>query len=191
MKTLGSPAAPTLEPLAANAHHRSLDLVEVTSWSEERLEEAMTSHAGPEPSAIEGWEWNGYNVRFVTRLLGFRKFKKGFVRTAGCDALRGYNVKVVQNGGPLDPWVPQRDRSGQPIHHGFYDVRPPRAPDDHYPRSLLITYAGRNPAWDPSGLLRDYLVALGPDTLLGKAYGAVAGSRVSLGYFVLQRANRV
>ncbi len=165
----------------------ALDLIEVVTWSPERLEASLRCAHGPDPDLIAGWEWNGYNVPFVTRLLGFRKFKKGFL-PAG-DLLCGYNVKVQQQGGPLDSWVPVHDASGKPVHHGFFDVHTPVAPDDAYPNALLIDYdCGRNPTGDPSGLLRDYLVALGPHTLLGKAYAALGSLRIPISYFVLQRA---
>lgn len=190
-ETIPQPAAEVVaSDLPPSPHRRELDLVEVATWPRERLELAMRQAPAPDPDAIAPWEWNGYNVPFFTRILGFRKFKKGF-RHVG-DVLQGYNVKVIQDGGPLDPWLAQRDRDGRPIHHGFYDVVLPAAPDDHYPDSLLINYdCGRNPAWDPSARLRDYLVALGPDTLLGKAYVALGAFRVPVSYFILQRADRV
>lgn len=191
-KTIGPGPArrlPTAGPGARVAGaDPAIDLAEVVTWPRARLEEAMRTGQTPSLELIADTEWNGYNVPFFTRLLGFRKFKKGFVRREG-DRLEGYNVKVVQNGGPLDPWIARRDRDGRALHHGFYDVVPPRAPDDFYPGALLIDYdCGRNPLLDPTSRLRDYIVRVGPETLLGKAYVAIAGRRVPVSYFVLQRS---
>jgi hypothetical protein len=179
-------------PLPRAGDTPSLDLVEVITWSTERLERAMREGATPDPEDIAGWEWRGYNVPFFTQVLGFRKFKKAFYYQSG--ELRGYNVKIVQQGGPTGPWIPQRDKHGRDAHHGFYDVVAPRAPDDVHPNSLLIDYdCGRNPVWDPSSRLRDYIVQLGPDLLLGVAYGALTKRRRigPISYFVLQRNNEV
>lgn len=176
--------------LPAAPRRSRLDLVEVSTWSRRQLEGAMRSARSPDPDQLCYWEWYGYNVPFFSQVLGFRKFKKGFY-PAG-DLLQGYNVRVKSLGGPLDPWVPVRDAEGHELHHGFYDVVAPTEPDDAYPNALLITYdCGRNPPWDPSARLRDYLVALGPDTLLGKAYVALGRLRIPVSYFVLQRASRL
>lgn len=181
---------PVEPPVAPVRRLEVLDLPEVATWTTDELEAALEAGETPDPDAIAPWEWNGYNVPFVTRLLGFRKFKKGFV-PAG-DYLRGYNVQVLPDGGPLDPWVVRRDRAGRAIHHGFFDVVTPTPPDDRYPHALLINYAcGRNPRLDPSGALRDYIVSLGPDLMLGKAYAALGGRRVPISFFVLQRAEHL
>ncbi len=193
MSPMSSPVETLRPPARAAAQPRlrldPLDLPEVATWSTAELEAALEAGETPDADAIAPWEWNGYNVPFVTRLLGFRKFKKGFV-PAG-DLVRGYNV-MVEPSGPLDPWLVKRDRRGRPRRHGFYDVVAPSPPDDRYPHALLINYdCGRNPRLDPSGLLRDYVVQLGPDLLLGKAYGAVGRRRVPLSFFILQRAEQL
>lgn len=170
---------------------RPLDLVEVVTWSSDEVEAALLTSPAPELEELVGWEFYGYNLPDFTSLLGIRKFQKGFLPPEGEELLRGYNVRV-QPSGPLDPWDVVRTQSGAPHRHGFYDVRQPSAPDDHYPQALLIDYdCGRNPSWDPSARLRDYLVALGPDTLLGKAYLAFGKRRVPVSTFVLQRASAI
>ena len=67
--------------------------------------------------------------------------------------------------------------------------------DDRYPQALLLDYGcGRNPAFDPSALLRDYLVQVDPrdpDLLLGHAFLALGPARVAAGYFVLERFGAV
>lgn len=179
----------TAQALEVNAP-RPLDLVEVVTWSPEEVEEALLTSPAPRLEELCGWEFYGYNLPDFTSLLGIRKFQKGFLPPVGQELLRGYNVRVRPSG-PLDPWEVVRTEGGAPLRHGFYDVRPASYPDDHYPQALLIDYAcGRNPRWDPSSRLRDYLVALGPDTLLGKAFLAFGRRRVPVSTFVLQRAAR-
>ncbi|MBL4846012.1 MAG: hypothetical protein JKY65_10840 [Planctomycetes bacterium] len=168
-----------------------LDLVEVVTWSPEEVEEALLTSPPPALEELLGWEFYGYNLPDFTSLIGIRKFVKGFLPGVGEELLRGYNVRVRPRGGPLDPWDVVRGRSGEPVRHGFFDVGVPLPPDIRYPQSFLLDYdCGRNPAWDPSVRLRDYLVAVGPDTLLGKAYLAFGRRRVPVSTFVLQRAGR-
>ncbi len=165
--------------------------------SDRELERWMTQGEMPRIEDLAGWEFRGYNAQPVTSLLGFRKFKKGFTLDAGEPGLlRGYNVKVRQNG-LLNPWVDLL-RHGEPVRHGLYVAYPvdPASRDNLYPRSLLLDYGGRrNPPLDPSGLLRDYLVQVtagDPDLYLGKAYGALgARLRIPAGYFILGRLHRV
>ncbi|MGE0709883.1 MAG: hypothetical protein AB7N76_25125 [Planctomycetota bacterium] len=167
------------------------DLVEVATWTAAELEEALREAPAPRPEQLLGWEFHGYNVADYTALLGIRKFLKGFLEPEedGEVIALGHNVRVRGRGGPLDPWEIVRRPDGEPLRHGFFDVRAPRAPDDLYPQALLLDYdCGRNPAWDPSARIRDYLVALGPDLLLGKAYLAFGRRRLPVGFFVLERA---
>jgi len=172
----------------SHPRHANLDLVEVATWSRARAEQAMEEGGTPPAEALAPWLWRGYNLPAFTGLLGFRKFYKGFELDAE-RGLVGFNLRVRSQGGPLDPWVGLRNRQGQPKRHGFYDVGLPSGADNAYPHALLIDYdCGRNPALDPSSLLRDYLVALGPDLLLGKAYAALGRRRVPVSYFVLERA---
>jgi len=162
----------------------------------EELERFMVGGFMPAMEDLEGWEFRGYNVHPFTRLLGIRKFKKGFVRDPGNPhSLQGYNVKVKQNS-LLDPWL-DIIRKGEPIHHGFFKVSPvdPAQRDNVYPRSLLLDYgAGRNPMLDPSKLLRDYLVQVmagDRDLYLGRATLALSIERVPVGFFVLERHTRI
>ncbi len=166
------------------------------SASSARLEEIVRTQPAPSPEAIVGWEFRGFNVAPAAEILRIRKFKKGFYADArDVSKLYGYNVRVVQNGRKR-PWVP-RLRDGQPLRHALFDVTPVDlgSEDARYPQSLLLDYGcGRNPIYDPSRLLRDYLVVADPDEpdlFVGKAYLAFGSLRVSGGYFILERYNRV
>jgi hypothetical protein len=159
------------------------------------LERLLTGGFTPEPDQLAGWELRGYNTQPLAGPFRVRKFKKGFAADpAGPGMLQGYNVLVQQNGLP-NPWI-DRLRHGEPIRFGLYEARPvrPGQRDSAYPRALLLDYSrGHNPLWDPSRLLRDYMVQVyrdNHDLYLGKAYGAVGPARVLVGYFVAERYNR-
>ncbi len=165
--------------------------------SDKDLEYAMRSGVTPALDGLVGYEFKGYNVPLITRLLGFRKFKKGFFLDEGQDPaqgeISGYNVMVEQNG-LEDPWI-ARPSEANPRRHSFFRVYPVRKsdPDNLYPNALLLNYGlGGNAAWNPASLLRDYLVQVdpeNPDLLLGKAYIALGGMRVFPSFFVLERHN--
>lgn len=162
------------------------------------LEYVLRSGVTPPLEGLVGYEFKGYNLPFITRILGFRKFKKGFFLAPGQSAekgeISGYNVEVVQNG-LEDPWI-AKPNDANPKRHSFYLVyKVQRAEaDSAYPNALLLNYAlGGNPRWNPARLLRDYLVQADPkdpDLMLGKAYFALGGARVFPSFFVLERYNR-
>jgi len=172
-----------------------LDLV---TASDETLERILRAGRPPDARQLAGWEFKGYNSLDLTAFLGFRKFKKGFYSertpTHAGERIKGYNVKVPQNG-VTEPWEPLIS-GGHPVRHGFYDAYPvdPGEKDNLYPNALLINYdCGRNPIYDPSRFLRDYLVQVdpeNPDLYLGKATIAIGPWRPAVSYFVLERHNQ-
>ncbi len=165
---------------------------------DEVLERILRAGRSPDVRSLAGWEFKGYNSLDLTAILGFRKFKKGFYSTTppshAAERIRGYNVKVRQNG-IAEPWEAVMS-GGHPVRHGFYDVYPvdPGEKDNLYSNALLINYdCGRNPAYDPSRFLRDYLVQVypdNPDLLLGKAFVAFGPWRPAVSYFILERHNQ-
>ncbi len=169
-----------------------LDYLSLATSGNDFLEEVLRVGRAPVLDEIAGWEFKGFNTMDLTGMIGIRKFKKGFYKDG--DAVRGYNVKVQQSGGLLDPWVDivKKDES---VKHGWYDVYPVRSEevDNEYPDSVLLNYAAeKNPKADPSRFLRDYLVQVDPDNenlFLGKAFVALGSKRVFVSYFVLEREN--
>jgi len=158
------------------------------------LRAVLAQGTTPDPDALAGWEFRGYNVAPMSEVLRIRKFKKGFYRDEGTpEMLRGYNVKVKQNG-YQNPWVPIM-RDGEPVRHALFGVYPPRAGsrDAAHMNALLIDYSqGQHAPWDPSRVLRDYLVQVAPenpDLYLGTAYLALGMLRVPAGFFVAERYN--
>jgi len=162
---------------------------------DEALEWVLLRGSMPDFAELDGWEFRGYNVNPASELIRARKFKKGFYADpADASVARGYNVKVEQNG-LLNPWIDQL-KHGAPVRHALYAVYPVRADekDNLYPNALMLNYGmGQNPPFDPSRVLRDYLVKVSPDNddlFLGKAYAAIGPLRSFGGWFVLERYNR-
>lgn len=146
------------------------------------LERAMREGTRPALDSIEGWVFRGWNTLWLTRVLGFQKFAKGFYR--GPSGTMGYNVVVRQNAN-WDPHV-SKPNEDAPKRMGFYRVE---AAPKRYPSSLFLDYGRGGNGLHPALFLRDYLVQPWedePDLLLGKAYVAV-GLWVPVSYFVLSR----
>ncbi len=154
------------------------------------LEAIMLRGETPSLASLAGYEYRGYNTAPTTALLGIRKFIKAFFATPG-GRVYGCNTPVVQNG-LSGPWK-ARPQESAPRRYAFFSVAPvhPEARDSIYLHALLLSYAqGRNPLYDPSRLLRDYLVRCTPgsdDLLLGKAYMAFGPARIAASYFLLER----
>ncbi len=157
------------------------------------LEQVFLRGATPTEGALAGWEFRGLNTPPWFRLLGIKKFIKGFYKERG--ELWGYNCPVEQNR-LVEPWI-ARPTDSAPRRFGFYRVAAvdPTARDNRYLHALLLDYGlGKNPRFDPSAGLRDYLVQVDredPDVFLGKAYYAVGPARLpTFSYFILERHRR-
>ena len=154
------------------------------------LERVFIDGITPDLESLVGWEFRGINSPSWARLVGIKKFIKGFYRRDG--GVCGYNSPTVQNK-LADEWIARPD-DDNPKRFGFYTVTPvdPTARDNTYLHALLLDYGeGDNPRTDPSRGLRDYLVqpyADDPNLLLGKAYFAVGPLRVpTFSFFILER----
>jgi hypothetical protein len=151
----------------------------------------------PALESLAGWDFAGANTLRATRIVGIRKFIKGFyegpprTRAGPEPFIQGFNV-VVQQNADAEPHL-AKPSIEKPKRHGFYRVHPvrPADTDSLYANALLLDYSlGGNPWYDPSRVLRDYLVQVYPDDpnlLLGHAFAAVLGVRIPLSYFVLSR----
>ena len=173
----------------ANDHFRELIRV-----SNARREEILRASKTPAFESLVGYEWMGFNVSALVRMLGLQKFIKGFFQ--GIAHVEGYNIPVLQNG--LDaPWLAQPTQES-PKRFGFYTVTAVdgAAPSRIYPEAVLLDYGAsqRNPMGRVERALRDYLAQpdpTDPDVLLGKAYFAVGGLRIPSNFFGLQRLRLV
>jgi hypothetical protein len=155
-----------------------------------------------DPEALEGWLWHGLSLGLAPPLFAlFGRFGKTFHREtsqlpgrdpASVGGLRGWNVRMRQKG--VEGWVPLTFR-GRTVTYGFYDVLPePRGQlSQTYPEAFLIDY-GRagNRAWDPLGRVRDWVVGVEDDLLLGRMYLSLGGRNVPTpSYFALARGERL
>jgi len=139
-------------------------------------------------------EYRGVSLGLPTFVekLTWKKFKKVFHRDPATGRLRGWNVRVVQNG--LDePWEPQIKR-GEPVTFGHYEVVDPagHSVPSGCDKGLLIHYGlGGNRRRDGLGRLRDPIVALQPgsvELLLGWSYLDLRLRRVPTpSFFSLER----
>lgn len=158
-------------------------------------ETIMRTGTAPTFESLVGWEFRGANGSVLTRLIGIRKFAKGFYEGADRSAkgptphIHGYNVIVRQNADEAPHLYSPSDE--KPHRHGYYRVHAPvpGARDSYYPNALLLDYGlGGNGPFGPP--LRDYLVQVypdNPDLLLGKAYVALGPIRIPVGFFILER----
>lgn len=149
------------------------------------LHQCMLRGMPPVTSDLVGREYRGTNVPATSRLLGIRRFIKGF-ELAENAAVTGYNRRV--RGGDLaTPWTATTWRGRQ--RFGYFAVTPvdPAARDNRYLNALLLDYgSGLNARRDPTAMLRDYLVRTPSGLLLGHAFLALGALRIPVGYFVLE-----
>ena len=153
-----------------------MNFAELARKDTQALEAIFAAGAAPRLESLPGWEWRGWNAPFFTKLLGIRKFIKGFFD--GPAGVEGYNIPVRQ-GDFSESW----SKKGRPF--GFYNVSNAGA-------SVLLDYGAspRNARWKPERVLRDFLVQPDPgnaDLLLGKAYLDLCGPRVFSNFFILER----
>ena len=144
------------------------------------LEQVFQRGEAPDPAALAGHEYRGYNHPRRMALLRARKFAKGF--TVDADGVGGYNIPVVQNG--VDGEWLARPSPDRPRHFGFFRVTPvdPRSRDNAHLHAVLLDYgAAHNPRLGVVRAIRDYLVSVeagSVELLLGKAYLAVGPARI-------------
>lgn len=152
------------------------------------LETIFLDGKTPDLDKLAGWEFRGLNSPTWFKLIGIKKFIKGFYWRD--DRLFGYNCTVRQNG-IMEPWS-AKPNDDNPKRFGFYQVSPvdPTARDNTYLHALLLDY-GKGGNKDGSKGLRDYLVqpdADNDDLYLGKAYYALGPVRVpTASFFILER----
>jgi hypothetical protein len=151
----------------------------------QELRRCMLRGELPAVNDLVGREYRGTNMPATSRLLGIRRFIKGFER-AEDGTVTGYNRRV--RGGNLStPWTATTWRGQQ--RFGYFTVTPvdPVARDNRYLNALLLDYgSGLNSPRDPTAVLRDYLVRTPSGLLLGHAFLALGRLRIPVGYFVLE-----
>ena len=149
------------------------------------LHRSMLSGTPPVAEDLIGREYQGTNMPATSRILGIRRFIKGFEQ-AEDGTVRGYNRRV--RGGDLaTPWTASNWRGKQ--RFGYFTVTPvdPLARNNRYVDAVLLDYgSGLNERRDPTAILRDYLVRTESGLLLGHAFFAIGKLRIPVGFFVLE-----
>jgi hypothetical protein len=166
-------------------------------WSLGRRELARVLRQGHsiDEGALDDAEYRGVALGLPAwfERLTWKQFKKVFHRDPQTGVLRGWNVRIEQDGLDAPEWRP-RLRRGEPVTFGHYHVVPlaghrvPRGCE----RGLLIHYGlGENARLDPMGLVRDPIVAVNAgsaELLLGWSYVAIGPLRFGTpSYFTLER----
>lgn len=166
------------------------------------LEKLLQSSPAPSFADVVGYEWRGWNVlapiaKPVAGIMGIQRFAKGFfTRGAPEDVgsapyVEGYNIKIAR-GGLSDEWT-HLGGTPEPHRFGFYKVFKPgdelerRA--GRYPNALFLDYLQGDP---PNGLfdgrgLRDYVVKISDDLIIGRAKFTLGPLTVDGGVFVAAR----
>ena len=136
---------------------------------------------------VKDYAFIGYNMNFLTGMLGFRNFIKVFEYSQEKKQW-GYNIIVSQKKSPnFDTYI-KRNKKGIPSKQGFYSVYKSSKNDI---KGLVINYrTGLNSFLEPARFLKDYLVIPStdnPNLFLGKAFLNLNGKLFFLSYFILER----
>jgi hypothetical protein len=170
------------------------DLADLLCADRSQLAAAMRGGHAIDPEALDDSCYRGISLglpRWV-EALSWKTFMKCFHRDPKSGRLRGWNVRLEQDG-IAAPCRAQTRRDDSLRSFGHFEVVPPQ---DHGVPSelsagLLIHYGlGRNHWLDPIGLLRDPVVALRPgdaSLLLGWSYLDLGFDCPTPSYFTLER----
>jgi hypothetical protein len=166
-------------------HGASPDFLDLLRRPPSELREIVRDGHAPDLADVSGREFRGANAPPSSRLLGIRRFVKGF-RADGAGT-SGYNVRVT--GADLTaPWTTT-------TWHGHREYAPfrvtlvdPGSRDHRYPDALLLDYGAEGSGPSPERILRDYVVGVSPESplLLGHAWLALGRLRLPLAFFVLE-----
>ena len=181
-----------------------MSLRDLARLSHAELESIHRAGEPPDLSNLVGREYCGWNRPAHFSALGIRKFVKGFFApgegessTADREvAVEGFNIPAIQNGLDGEWLAPSSDDS--PRRFGFYAVGPAPTigPGARHANAVFLDYGSspRNPWWDPSRVIRDFLVRVEPgsdEILLGRAHLAIApGLWVFSNFFLLEFRRR-
>ncbi|HEY5944403.1 MAG TPA: hypothetical protein VIV40_02885 [Kofleriaceae bacterium] len=160
-----------------------IERADVLAASRRELRALLESGHPIDAARLDDTVYRGISLGLPTWVerMTWKKFAKVFHRDPATCALRGWNMRVEQDG--LDrPWR-GRVRGGRPWTFGHFAVIDERD-------RLLLDY-GVNRWSDPIRTLRDPLVALHVDSvdlLLGGSYLEIGPARIPTpSYFLLER----
>jgi len=122
---------------SADQPHPSAEYLALVRTPPARLTGVLRRGDTPHVDALAGWEWRGTNMPATSRLLGLRRFIKGFTLVEDGRAA-GYNVSVP--GADLSsPWTPRNQCDGRREWASFtITTVDPTATDNRYLHALLL-----------------------------------------------------
>lgn len=171
---------------------------EFLSLSQSELADMLSSGHPIDPSALDDSEYRGVSLGLPGPIvaLTWLTFRKTFHRDPRTQRLRGWNVRMEQNG--LDGARVPRTKHGAPICFGHYEVRAARGCGSPIAceQGLLIDYGlGENGRLDPVRRARDPIVALeagSVERLLGWTFLDLGIKRVRTpSFFLLEREGKL
>lgn len=135
----------------------------------------------PDARSITGdWRGTSLGLPAVVDRVAWKVFRKSF--RADGDGVRGFNVRVEQRPGPT---VALR-RGGRDVTFGPFQVA--TAADTPFGPGLLLDYGATHRRWHPLARVRDVLVALGPELLVGATWLELGPVRIRTpSFFTLER----
>lgn len=165
------------------------------------LEELLQEKPAPTFADVVGYEWRGWNVlapfaKPVAGIMGIQRFAKGFFTrgsvedVANAPYIEGYNIKIAR-GGLTQAWT--HLGGGGPTRFAFYKCFKPgdelARRGGRYPNALFLDYLQGDP---PNGLLtgkglRDYVVKISDDLIIGRAKFTLGPLTVDGGIFITAR----
>lgn len=155
---------------------------------------ALSAGHAIEPGEIEDCVYRGVSLGmpgWVDR-VAWKTFAKVFHRDPERQVIRGWNLRIEQTG--LEGPLVAKQKRGAPFAFGHFQVVPCSGYKIPAPitRGLMLDYGlGGNPPLDPTGRVRDPIVAVEPgrsDLLLGWTYLDLGLTRVRTpSFFTLER----
>lgn len=171
-----------------NPATEGMSLVTIAGASKRQLREWMQKCPPPTIAEMHG-TWRGLNRGLGPAVLGFSQFTKTIC--TDCRGGHGDNITIKQ----VSPeyWCPQNWLAKRKDHefdrHGNYIVEPTVDRCSSRQGVILNYRAADNPLCDPARFLVDKIVKLDDRYLLGKAMYKVGLAKVTVAYFVLERAH--
>ena len=148
------------------------------AWSRAELERRYREGGPVTPDELAGRGFRGVSLGLPPLLerLTWKTFAKVFV-VAG-EEVRGFNLRIIQTGDIEGPYRPRsrRPRFGEMVARRDGD-------------RTVLDYAAANPWWHPMARVRDTLVRLDGERLLGRMQIAAGDRQLETpSYFVLTPA---